>query len=132
VPAVLRYADRRRGQWRSVRTARRGADTRLEAFLLAGDTGGEAWMRALLQDEAPAQAYGRRLLAPGAHPPATGLPARSRQVCNCANVSEAQIGAALEHCTRNADERLRYLKDELACGSRCGSCLPEIRRLLGR
>lgn len=66
-------------------------DARLEAFALAGDTRAEAWVRALLQDELPAQAYGRAaLLAPGAKPPATLAP-RSRQVCTCLNVTEGEI-----------------------------------------
>src|SRR5205085_4900847 len=39
---VLRYADRRKGQRRTVRLVRDGADARLEAFLLAGDTRAQA------------------------------------------------------------------------------------------
>ncbi|MFL6662555.1 MAG: molybdopterin oxidoreductase family protein, partial [Rhizobacter sp.] len=59
---VLHYADPRRGQRRSMRLRRDGDGTRLDAFLLAGDTRAEAWIRTLLQDELPAQAYGRYLL----------------------------------------------------------------------
>ena len=41
-------------------------EAHLEAFLLAGDTRAEAWIKALLQDQLPAQAFGRQLLRPGA------------------------------------------------------------------
>ena len=54
---TLRYADARHGQRRAVRLARDGDDARLAGFLLAGDTRAEAWIRTLLQDELPAQAY---------------------------------------------------------------------------
>ena len=37
--------------------------------LLAGDTSAEAWLKTLLLQELPAQAYGRLLLAPGAKAP---------------------------------------------------------------
>ncbi|CAG0932857.1 hypothetical protein PLCT1_02193, partial [Planctomycetaceae bacterium] len=67
---VLHYADKRRGQRRSMRLAAHGSDKRLEGFLLAGDTSAESWIKTLLQDELPAQAYGRSLLSPGAKPPA--------------------------------------------------------------
>ena len=63
---ALRYADRKKGQRRAMRLVRHGAETRLEGFVLAGDTSAEAWIKTLLQDELPAQAYGRLLLVPGA------------------------------------------------------------------
>ncbi|MFN3415336.1 MAG: molybdopterin-dependent oxidoreductase [Caldimonas sp.] len=129
---VLRYADRRRGQRRAMRLVPGGhgrQDARLEAFALAGDTRAEAWVRALLQDELPAQAYGRALLAPGAKPPATLAP-RSRQVCTCLNVTESEILATLAQCQGSAEERLAHLQAERRCGTQCGSCVPELRRLV--
>ncbi|MEY2618472.1 MAG: hypothetical protein RL522_1474 [Pseudomonadota bacterium] len=78
-PGCLHYADPRRGQRRAMRLARDANDVRLEGFLLAGDTRSETWIRSLLEEGLPAQAYGRQLLAPGAKPPAA-VPARSRQV----------------------------------------------------
>jgi assimilatory nitrate reductase catalytic subunit len=39
----------------------------LAGFVLAGDTSAQAWIKTLLQDELPAQAYGRLLLLPGAN-----------------------------------------------------------------
>lgn len=128
-PDVLRYVDRRRGQRRAVRMVRVENEVRLDAFLLAGDTRAESWIRTLLQEERPAQAYGRAMLAPGAQPPAAP-PARSREVCTCLSVTEAEITATLAHCTGSADERLAQLQAARHCGTQCGSCVPELRRLV--
>ena len=71
----LHYADPRRGQRRTMRLSGTGTTTRLDGFLLAGDIAAEAWIRPLLQEELPAEAYGRSLLAARATPP---LPVAAR------------------------------------------------------
>ena len=126
---VLRYADRRKGQRRAMRLARRGADARLEGFVLAGDTSAEGWIRTLLQDELPAQDYGRLLLVPGAKPP-LAVQSRGKQVCTCFNVTDAQIGESLARCEGSEAARLDTLQAQLKCGTNCGSCLPELKRLV--
>jgi assimilatory nitrate reductase catalytic subunit len=126
---VLHYADKRRGQRRSMRLATVNGDTRLEGFLLAGDISAQAWVKPLLQDELPAQAYGRLLLVPGAKPP-VAVAARGKQVCSCFDVSETQIDAALQTITGTADAQLAQLQNQLKCGTNCGSCLPELKRLV--
>ncbi len=127
--AVLRYADRKRGQRRAARLQHQDGQATLEAFLLAGDTRAGAWISTLLQDALPAQAYGRLLLLPGAVAPAA-LPARSRQVCTCFNVGEDAITATLAQCSGSEGERLAALQQRLHCGTNCGSCVPELQRLL--
>ena len=112
-----------------MRLRRDGDGTRLDAFLLAGDTRAEAWIRTLLQDELPAQAYGRYLLLPGATPPVPVKP-RGRQVCSCFDVAQNDIEAELGRCSGPADARLRQLQSTLKCGTNCGSCLPEVQRLV--
>jgi assimilatory nitrate reductase catalytic subunit len=47
-PQVLRYADRQRGQRRAIGLQRTGDDAQLRAFVLAGDTRAEGWIKALL------------------------------------------------------------------------------------
>ncbi|HEV7915462.1 MAG TPA: molybdopterin dinucleotide binding domain-containing protein, partial [Albitalea sp.] len=126
---VLHYADKRRGQRRSMRLRRDGDDTRLDGFLLAGDISAEAWIKTLLQDELPAQAYGRLLLVPGAKAP-LAVAARGRQVCSCFNVGEAEIGATLAGCSGSPDAQLQQLQDRLKCGTNCGSCVPELKRIV--
>jgi assimilatory nitrate reductase catalytic subunit len=129
--AVLAYEDRRRGQRRAMRLVRNGTDTRLDAFLLAGDASGEAWIKTLLQEQLPAQAYGRALLAPGARAPAAIAP-RGRQVCTCFDVSEPRIEQALAGSSGSAEQRLAGLQQALKCGTHCGSCIPELKRLVRR
>jgi assimilatory nitrate reductase catalytic subunit len=124
---TLRYADARRGQHRSMRLVRSGDTTQLQAFLLAGDTRAESWVRALLQDELPAQAYGRLLLLPGAKAP-VAVPAQGAVVCTCMGVTDPAIRTHLSACSGTSGERLASLQGALGCGTQCGSCLPELRR----
>ena len=126
---VLHYADKRRGQRRSMRVVPNGNDTRLEGFLLAGDISAEAWVKPLLQDELPAQAYGRLLLIPGAKAP-VAVASHGAQVCSCFDVSERQIDDALQSIAGTPDAQLLALQERLKCGTNCGSCLPELRRMV--
>jgi assimilatory nitrate reductase catalytic subunit len=132
---VLRYADRRRGQRRAVQLqAATGVgdakgEARLNAFLLAGDTSAQSWIKTLLQDELPAQAYGRMLLVPGAKPP-LAVQARGKQICTCFNITESDIATQLSRCKGNEDQRLAQLQGALKCGTNCGSCLPEVKRMV--
>lgn len=127
--SVLRYADRNKGQRRAVRLLRANGQATLEGILLAGDTRAEAWIKTLLQEELPAQAYGRLLLLPGAQAP-VAVQSRGRQVCTCFNVSETAIQSHLAQCSGSESERLASLQKTLRCGSNCGSCVPELQRLV--
>ncbi|MEP6789906.1 MAG: molybdopterin-dependent oxidoreductase, partial [Ramlibacter sp.] len=126
---ALRYADKRKGQRRAMLLARMGEATHLEAFVLAGNTSAEAWIKTVLQDELPAQAYGRLLLSPGSKAP-VAVQARGKQVCTCFNVTDSQITGFLGGCDGFEDARLAALQGELKCGTNCGSCVPELRRLV--
>ena len=127
---VLRYADRKKGQRRAVRLAACGTgDTRLEGFLLAGDTRAEAWLRTVLQEQLSAQAYGRLLLLPGAQAP-LAVRSRGKAVCSCFNVTEIEIAGQLATATGSVDQRLSALQEKLQCGTNCGSCVPELKRLV--
>jgi len=127
---ALRYADRRRGQRRVARLVRRAdGNAGLEAFLLGGDTSAEAWIGTLLREEIPAQTYGRLLLSPGARAP-VAVQSRGHPVCTCFNVTDLAIQAELGRCTGTPDERLAALQGALKCGTNCGSCLPELKRMV--
>jgi assimilatory nitrate reductase catalytic subunit len=127
---VLHYVDKRRGQRRSMKLVTHGGESRLEGFVLAGDTSAEAWIKTLLQEELPAQSYGRMLLVPGAKAPVALAAPRGRQVCSCFNVGEAAIDATLRRCSGPAESRLQQLQDALKCGTNCGSCVPELKRMV--
>ncbi|MGE0097782.1 MAG: molybdopterin-dependent oxidoreductase [Hydrogenophaga sp.] len=126
---ALRYADRRLGQRRTARLVRGGESTRLEGFVLAGDTRAEVWIKPLLQDEMPAAAYGRLLLMPGAKAP-VAIERKGRQICTCFNVTEDAIRGRLQTCEGSEAERLAALQDGLKCGTNCGSCVPELKRMV--
>ena len=126
---TLRYADARKGQCRVVRVRRDGADLLLQGLLLAGDTSAEAWIKSLLLQEIPAQAYGRLLLSPGAKAP-IARQAKGRQVCSCFGVDAPAIEARLAQCAGGPDERLASLQASLRCGTNCGSCVPELKRMV--
>ncbi|MGE5453248.1 MAG: molybdopterin-dependent oxidoreductase [Acidobacteriota bacterium] len=128
---VLHYRDLKRGQRRAMRLHRYPDGLRLEAFMLAGDISAEAWIRPLLQEEQLADAYGRALLTPGATPP-VAVESKGRQVCTCFNVTEPHIVGMLKHCQGDTDKRLAQLQGELKCGTNCGSCIPELRKIIKR
>ena len=132
-PQTLRYIDSRHGQRRAVRLERQtpsdGAQAHVKAVLLSGDTRAEGWLRALVQDQLPAQDLGLQLLASRAAPPA-GVVARGKVVCSCLGVTENAICARLAECGGNDSERLAALQGALKCGTNCGSCVPELKRMV--
>ena len=101
----------------------------LDAFLLAGDAAAAGWVLALLQDGQPARPFGRALLNGRADPP-TAVAPRAPQVCNCLDVGQRAIVEVLATCQGDADARLATLQARLRCGTQCGSCLPELKRLV--
>jgi assimilatory nitrate reductase catalytic subunit len=128
-PGVLAYQDARRGQQRALKVARDadGAE-RLQAFWVAGDVSGEAWLRQLLEADQTLPGPGRQLLAPGALAQKAAAP-RSPQVCTCFNVDEAAIRADLASRSGGVDERVAQCQAALKCGTNCGSCLPTLRSI---
>ncbi|WP_442775884.1 nitrate reductase [Sphaerotilus montanus] len=125
---TLVYHDRQRGQYRAVLMQNVSVDRLLRGVLLAGDTRAESWIKTLLQDELPAQSYGRALLAGS---PTAPVPVQDKgpQVCTCFNVTEPQIVQVLGRCSGSVEERMAQLQGELKCGTNCGSCLPVLRGL---
>ncbi len=127
---TVRYEDKKLGQRRSARLVRvTGGKAQLEAFVLAGDVSAEAWIKTLLQDQLDAQTYGRLLLSPGAKAP-IAIQSKGHQVCSCFNVSEHEITGFLRVCEGNDAQQLGALQDQLKCGTNCGSCLPQVKKII--
>jgi assimilatory nitrate reductase catalytic subunit len=126
---TLRYADPRAGQRRAISIARTSQDTRVIAFLLAGDVRAAGWIGELLVEQLPADLYGRALLS-GSPVAPSPVPSRGAQVCNCFDITEPQIEAVLSRCEGSPDTQLTQLQAELKCGTNCGSCLPKLRSMV--
>jgi assimilatory nitrate reductase catalytic subunit len=93
-------------------------DGRIAAARLAGDTASVAWLKEQIASAAtvsPALALAPRTVA---------AVARGRIVCTCFDVSETEIAAAV---ARGSD--LAAVQRTLKCGTSCGSCAPELRRM---
>ncbi len=121
---VLQYSDRRRDIARKLRID----GERLAAVRLSGDASAQDWLKEFLDNGQGVAGLGRLLLSPGAKPPRQFAP-RGRIVCNCLNVAEQEIANELS-LTPDASAALAHLKSKLKCGTQCGSCIPELRRLI--
>lgn len=128
---TLRYADARLGQHRAVRqVAQSNGDSFIEAMLLAGNASSEVWLSSYLREGLPAQALGRHLLS-GSDTPPVKLAPTSPQICACFNVTKAMLEEVLATCQGNPTDRLSSLQLATRCGTNCGSCLPEVKRIVG-
>ena len=91
---------------------------------LIGETLAADWLKQVMQEGEFTPELRRWALAPLAAPP-TGQKSRGKIVCNCFDVSENEI---IETCEMGAD--LPTLQAKLKCGTNCGSCVPELKRLV--
>jgi assimilatory nitrate reductase catalytic subunit len=119
---VLSYDDPRRAVGKRVRIE----DGRITAIRLAGETAAREWLKSLWSEGQADADLRRWLLAPLSTPPGAAAGMKpGKTLCNCLNVSENAVCAGI---ARGLD--LDGLKQELKCGTSCGSCVPEIKRLL--
>ncbi|MBS7660365.1 molybdopterin-dependent oxidoreductase [Pseudomonas lalucatii] len=119
---VLAYDDPRRTVGKRVRIE----DGRITAIRLAGETAARDWLKSLWSEGQADADLRRWLLAPLSTPPGTAAAGKaSKTLCNCLDVSEAAVCAGIARGLN-----LDGLKQELKCGTSCGSCVPEIKRLL--
>lgn len=118
---LLEYRDARRG--RAQRIA--WNEQLVDGFLLTGDTSPADALLEQIRTGAPWDGPRHAIVLLGGDAPQRPRAPRDRVVCNCKQVTQSQIeqgiaqGAALDE-----------LKSTLGCGTVCGSCVPEIKRLL--
>ena len=125
---VMRYDDHRRGVGRRIAIV----DGRLAGVRLSGaasDLVAETWLKSWLQEGEAVSAIGPLLLSPSAQAP-VGFVMRGAIVCNCCNVATADIETALGQLAGSPAARLSGLQAQLRCGTECGSCLPELKRMV--
>jgi assimilatory nitrate reductase catalytic subunit len=108
---------------------REGQDSLLDGFLLAGDTCAQHWISGLLQDELPAQRYGRAMLLAVSEPPVP-VASKGKVVCSCFDVRDVAIQAQVKDCKGTDVQRLAAVQGALRCGTNCGSCVPELQRMV--
>ena len=113
------------------RDARRGIDKKalivdgkLAGLRLTGETAAGDWLRETMIEGVPADELRRWIFAPLAAAPAAAR-TRGRIVCNCLDIAERDIVTAIA-----AGATLASLQSGLKCGTSCGSCLPELKRML--
>jgi assimilatory nitrate reductase catalytic subunit len=113
------YADKRR----QVSKRAVAPDGILTGVRLAGETLAQRWIKEVMADDALDPSLVRWTVAPIGKPP-VNLPAKSRVVCKCADVTEAQIRTELAQ-----GGSVAALQDKLKCGTFCGSCVPELKQI---
>ena len=118
---TLEYRDARRQLDKRVIWCTRGNESMVDGFVLAGDTANGAALLAQLREAKPW--VGPRFAAFSALrvEPA----ARDRVVCSCKQVKESRINEAIAN-----GATVPELKATLGCGTVCGSCVPELKRLV--
>ncbi|TAL94763.1 MAG: nitrate reductase [Paraburkholderia sp.] len=109
------------------RDARRGLDKRVvwrenivDGFVFAGDVENADALLARLHDATP---WSGPRFAVFSKQKQTNV-ARERVVCNCMQVGESRIREAIA-----GGATLPELKTKLGCGTVCGSCVPELKRM---
>jgi assimilatory nitrate reductase catalytic subunit len=125
----LRYADPKRSHLRSIQLNRSKAMPQLEAFVMAGDTSAEAWLKTLLQTQQSTESYGRRLLMTGQKPP-VALKEAGQTICTCVGVKDVAIAEWLQTHPGQEAAQLAGLKNNLKGGTQCGYCVPQLKRII--
>ncbi len=130
-PDTLHYQDAVRVQRRSVKLSAPNTESqrKLQGFLVAGDSRSGRWLKTLLQEATPLNWPARQWLMASDAPPEGAVPV-SRQVCSCLNVREDAITTCLQTQSGSEDQRLAGLQGQLRCGTQCGSCVPELRKII--
>ncbi|MFA5243339.1 MAG: molybdopterin-dependent oxidoreductase [Sulfuricella sp.] len=119
--ATIRYDDVRRGISKRILVDQ----GQVIGARLTGETLARDWLKEMIAAGLPFEQIRLWALAPVNTPPVGGV-TRGKIVCNCRNVSEKEIRAAI---SKGSD--LAALQAGLRCGTECGSCLPELKRMLG-
>jgi assimilatory nitrate reductase catalytic subunit len=55
-----------------------------------------------------------------------------KTVCSCVGVNDIAILEHLKLSEGVHDQKLTSLQSVLKCGTQCGSCVPELRRMIGQ
>ena len=119
---VMNYRDAKRGI--SKRALLHG--DHLIGVRLTGETVARDWLKELIAQTTDTKLLRQWLLAPVSAPPAGQNP-RGRIICNCFDVAEQEVANEIK-----LGMDLPAIQKKLKCGTECGSCLPELKRLCAK
>jgi len=129
--SCIHYNDAKRGISKRILVEKNIKTDKLEVagVRLMGETLATEWLKEVMSkgqftDEAQYKEFSRWALAPLSAPP-SGQVGRGKIICNCLDISQNEI---IETIELGAD--LITLQNKLKCGTACGSCLPELKRLV--
>jgi assimilatory nitrate reductase catalytic subunit len=125
----LNYNDAKRDISKRILVENNHGKAEVTGVRLMGETLATDWLKEVMttgqfSDEAHYRAFSRWALAPISAPP-SGQVGRGKIVCNCLDISQNEI---VENIQLGAD--LITLQNKLKCGTECGSCMPELKRLV--
>ena len=117
---LLNYNDAKRGISKRILIE----NSQVTGVRLMGETIATDWLKEVMTNGQFTEELRRWALAPLPAPP-SGQRGRGKIVCNCLDVAESDI---VENIELGAD--LLTLQNKLKCGTECGSCVPEIKKLI--
>ncbi len=120
--AMMQYDDNQRGISKRLLVEK----NQLTGLRLIGETLAMPWLKQVMLEGDFNQELRQWALAPVSKAP-TGKPTRGKIICNCLDVSENEV---IETCQAGAD--LATLQEKRRCGTQCGSCVPELKRLVAQ
>ena len=117
---MLNYNDTKRGISKRILVEH----SQVTGVRLIGETLATEWLKEVMTQGQFTDELRRWALAPLSTPP-TAQKSRGKIICNCLDVSQNEIIETLE-----AGADLITLQNKLKCGTECGSCVPELKRLV--
>jgi assimilatory nitrate reductase catalytic subunit len=117
---LLNYNDVKRGISKRILVE----NDQVTGVRLMGETLAADWLKDVMSSGSYTDELRRWALAPVVAPP-TGQKGRGKIVCNCLDVSQNEI---IDNIEIGAD--LVTLQNKLKCGTECGSCIPELKKLV--
>lgn len=123
---LLNYNDLKRGISKRILVEQNpsNGNPQVTGVRLVGETLATDWLKEVMVTGEFTPELHRWALAPLSTPP-SGQTHRGRTICNCLDVAENDIIDTLQ---LGAD--LITLQNKLRCGTECGSCVPELKRLV--
>ncbi|MBA3695499.1 MAG: molybdopterin-dependent oxidoreductase [Methylotenera sp.] len=121
---LLNYNDVKRGISKRILVENVNGKSKVAGVRLVGETLATDWLKDVMNSGEFTPELRRWALAPLNAPPA-GQRSRGKIVCNCLDVAENDI---IDTIQLGAD--LITLQNKLKCGTECGSCVPELKRLV--